>query len=81
MTYGVILAPEAEADLRTAYRHIRSQAPHAAREWIRRARQSVRSLARIPSDVRWLLRVLCSTNRYGSCFLAREIEAHIASCS
>jgi plasmid stabilization system protein ParE len=48
MTFRVILAPEAETDLRTAYRYIRNQAPHAAQEWIRRARQSVRSLARHP---------------------------------
>jgi len=48
MTYRVILSPDAETDLRAAYRYIRSQAPRAAREWIRRARQSVRSLARHP---------------------------------
>jgi len=48
MTYHVIITPEAEADLRTAYRHIRSRAPHAARDWIRRARQSAKTLARHP---------------------------------
>jgi plasmid stabilization system protein ParE len=48
MTYRVIITPEAENDLRTAYRYIRSQAPAAARDWIRRARQSAKSLARRP---------------------------------
>jgi len=48
MAYRVILTPEAEADLRTAYRYIRRHAPHAAREWIRRARQSVKTLCRHP---------------------------------
>ena len=37
MTYRVIVTPAAESDLRTAYRYIRSQAPRAARDWIRRA--------------------------------------------
>jgi len=48
MTYRVIVTPEAERDLRTVYRYIRRQAPRAAREWIRRARQSAKSLARHP---------------------------------
>jgi plasmid stabilization system protein ParE len=48
MTYRVIVTPAAESDLRTAYRYIRSQAPRAAREWIRRARQAAKSLARHP---------------------------------
>jgi plasmid stabilization system protein ParE len=48
MTYRVIVTPAAENDLRTAYRYIRSQAPRAARDWIRRARQSAKSLGRHP---------------------------------
>ena len=48
MTYRVIVTPAAESDLRTIYRYIRSQAPRAARDWIRRARQSAKSLARHP---------------------------------
>ncbi|MBZ5706255.1 MAG: type II toxin-antitoxin system RelE/ParE family toxin [Acidobacteriia bacterium] len=48
MAYHVIITPEAENDLRTTYRYIRSQAPVAARDWIRRARQSAKSLARRP---------------------------------
>lgn len=48
MTYRVIITPEAETDLKTTYRYIRSQAPRAARDWIRRARQSAKSLARRP---------------------------------
>ena len=46
--YRVILTPEAEADLRTAYRYIRRHAPRAAREWIQHARQSVKSLSHHP---------------------------------
>src|SRR5208282_4822988 len=48
MTYRVILTPAAESDLRTAYRYIRSHAPCAARDWIRRARQTAKSLAHHP---------------------------------
>ena len=48
MTYRVIVTPAAESDLRSAYRYIRSQAPHAARDWIRRARQAAKTLARHP---------------------------------
>ena len=48
MIYRVIITPEAETDLRTSYRYIRSQAPRAARDWIRRARQCAKSLARRP---------------------------------
>lgn len=48
MTYRVIIAPAAENDLQTAYHYIRSQAPRAARDWIRRARQAAKSLARHP---------------------------------
>jgi plasmid stabilization system protein ParE len=48
MIYRVIVTPEAESDLRAAYRYIRSQAPHAARDWIRRARQTAKTLARHP---------------------------------
>jgi plasmid stabilization system protein ParE len=48
MTYRVVITIEAETDLRAAYRYIRSYAPDATRNWIRRARQSARSLARRP---------------------------------
>jgi len=48
MTYRVILTPAAESDLRMAYRYIRTQAPRAARDWIRRARQTAKSLAHHP---------------------------------
>src|SRR5277367_5720265 len=75
MIYRVIVTPAAERDLRTAYRYIRRQAPVAAREWIQRARQSAKSLARCPesavlSAVLWLLRALHSTNLFASCFSA-----------
>src|SRR5580700_11493378 len=49
MTYRVIITPEAETDLRTAYRYIRSHAPHAARDRTRRARHSAKTLARNPA--------------------------------
>ncbi|SRR6266851_290271 len=48
MTYRVILTPEAEADLRTIDLYIRSYAPRAARDWIRRARQSIKTLSHHP---------------------------------
>ena len=48
MGYRVILTPEAESDLRIAYRFIRKQAPQAAREWILRARRCVKTLAQHP---------------------------------
>jgi len=48
MTYRVIVTPAAESDLRTTYRYIRSQAPRPARDWIRRARRTARSLAHHP---------------------------------
>ena len=48
MTYRVVVTPAAESDLRAAYRYIRNQAPLAARDWTRRARQSAKSLARHP---------------------------------
>jgi plasmid stabilization system protein ParE len=44
MTYRVIVTPAAESDLRAAYRYIRRQAPRAAHDWIRRARQCAKSL-------------------------------------
>src|SRR5256885_6213767 len=46
MTYRVIFTPEAETDLRTAYRYTRRQAPRGARDWIGRERESANSLAR-----------------------------------
>src|SRR6266851_9222615 len=49
MIYHVIITPEAETDLRTSYCYIRKQAPRAAGDWIRRARQCGKSLARRPA--------------------------------
>lgn len=48
MTYRVVITPEAEADLRAAYRYLRRHAPQAARDWIRRARRSIQTLERNP---------------------------------
>jgi plasmid stabilization system protein ParE len=48
MTYRVIMTPAAETDLRTAYRYIRNRAPLAARDWIRRARRSAKTLVQRP---------------------------------
>jgi plasmid stabilization system protein ParE len=46
--YRVILTPEAENDLRIAYRYIRRNSPRAAREWMRQARQSIKTLRNYP---------------------------------
>ncbi len=48
MNYRVVVTPAAESELRAAYRFIRSQAPRAASDWIRRARQTLKSLTRHP---------------------------------
>ena len=48
MIYRVVLTPRADADLRAAYRYLRKQSPRAARDWIRRARLSIRTLSRHP---------------------------------
>jgi plasmid stabilization system protein ParE len=48
MKYRVIVTPDAENDLRTAYRYIRKHAPNAARAWIKGARQTIRSLGQYP---------------------------------
>jgi len=48
MAYRVVVTPEAEADLRRAYRYLRAHAPQAARAWIRHARQAIKTLARHP---------------------------------
>lgn len=48
MNYRVVLAPEAESDLKTAYRYIRNHAPDAARDWIRRARLTIKTLSQHP---------------------------------
>ncbi len=48
MRYTVIVTPEAESDLREAYRYIRDRAPRAAREWSRRVRSSINTLSRFP---------------------------------
>jgi plasmid stabilization system protein ParE len=48
MTYRVVIMPRAERDLRTIYQYIRRNAPRAANDWLKRARQAARSLARHP---------------------------------
>jgi plasmid stabilization system protein ParE len=48
MTYRVIVTPEAEDDLRTAYVYLHSHAPRAAREWLRRVRLSIKTLSHHP---------------------------------
>jgi plasmid stabilization system protein ParE len=49
MLYRVIVTPEAESDLRMAYRYIRRDSAPAAREWIQRARHSVKTLSQHPN--------------------------------
>lgn len=48
MTYRVIITPNAEGELRAAYRYIRERAPDAARAWVKGVRQKIRSLANNP---------------------------------
>jgi plasmid stabilization system protein ParE len=43
MTYRVIVSPNAEHDLREAYRYIRYYAPEAASRWIKGARRSIKT--------------------------------------
>ena len=45
MKYRVIITPEAESDLRTAYHYIRKRgAPQAARVWLTGARKKIKAL-------------------------------------
>ena len=48
MIYRVIVTPNAEADLRHAYRFIQKDSPGAAYRWVRDARRSIKSLMRNP---------------------------------
>lgn len=48
MTLRIIITPNAEAELRAAYRYIHDRAPEAAREWVKGARRKIKSLARDP---------------------------------
>jgi plasmid stabilization system protein ParE len=48
VTCRVTVTPNAEAELRAAYRYIRKQAPDAALAWVKGARQRLRSLAQHP---------------------------------
>lgn len=47
-TYRVIITPEAEDDLRTAYRYLREHSSEAARAWIKGIRQKIKTLAHNP---------------------------------
>jgi len=51
VTYRVIITPDAEEDLRLAYRYIRKSVPPAARQWIKGTRQKIKSLAKLPERV------------------------------
>jgi plasmid stabilization system protein ParE len=44
----VVITPNAEAELRAAYRYIHDRAPEAAREWVKGARRKIKSLAHDP---------------------------------
>ena len=48
MTYRVVIMPRAEHDLRTIYQYIGRNAPRAAANWLKRARQAASSLAHYP---------------------------------
>src|SRR5258706_16480015 len=80
MTYRVIIAPAAENDLRTTYRYIRSQAPRAARDWIRRARRTARSLAHHPERCPMAPESASFDQPFANCFSARAIAARTVSC-
>jgi len=48
MSYRVIITPNAELDLRHAYRFIRKDSPVAASRWIREIRRAIQSLSHNP---------------------------------
>jgi plasmid stabilization system protein ParE len=48
VTLRVIITPNAEDELRAAYRYIRDRAPDAARGWVKGARTKIKSLAHDP---------------------------------
>ena len=48
MKYRVVITPRAKDDLKTVYGYIRDRAPREARDWMKRARQAAKSLARHP---------------------------------
>lgn len=48
MTYRVRITPNAERELRAAFRYIRERAPDAARAWVKGVRQKIKSLANNP---------------------------------
>ena len=45
MTRRVVVTPNAEGELRAAYRYIFERAPDAAREWLKGARAKIKGLA------------------------------------
>jgi plasmid stabilization system protein ParE len=48
MIFRVIITPQADDDLRAAYRYIRKHAPGAAGTWIKGIRRKIKTLARYP---------------------------------
>lgn len=48
MIYRVVITPAAETDLRTASHYLYQHSPRAARQWLMRVRQSIRTLAHHP---------------------------------
>lgn len=46
--FRVIVTPQAEQDLRDAYRFIRDRAPLAAKAWLKGIRNKIKTLARYP---------------------------------
>lgn len=48
MTLRVVITPNAENELRAAYRYIHDRAPDAAGEWVKGARRKIKSLAHDP---------------------------------
>jgi len=74
---GLSLTPQAAADLRSAYRYIRRHAPGAAREWIRRARRSVKTLSNQPPTLPTGPREqFLMTNPSANCYSAQATREH-----
>jgi plasmid stabilization system protein ParE len=48
MKYRIIVAPDAQRDLREVYRFFKRDAPLPTRNWIRGARKAIRALSRSP---------------------------------
>lgn len=81
MTYRVIITPEAEKDLRAAYRYIRRQAPEQHVIGFGEHAKPPGALRTIPGVALSHRRAFPSTNPSVNCFLVRATEAPIDTSS